>query len=139
MKIISAYINCMRGIHIDRVQIIKISLTISENIGHAICRANLTLQKKRFFKFCAVKPNPTFAFIASEAHWLCWVDGVEASAPVATVTSSNATSASLHARRATVKRVAASHAVVMVAINKVVAPPIPTICREREKRTMIRQ
>lgn len=74
------------------------------------------------------KPNPTFIFVATEAHWLRWVDGVEGSPPVAAVTpSSDATSAPFHARRPAVERVAAPHAVVMVAVDEVVAPPIPAV------------
>lgn len=106
--------------------------SLKENTGLVFCRAHITLQKEKFIMFCPIKPNLTFIFIASEAHWLCWVDGVEGAAPVAAVTSSDTTSAPLHARRATVKRVAGSHAVVVVAIDEVVAPPIPTICRGRK-------
>lgn len=81
-----------------------------------------------------VKPNPTFIFIATKAHWLRWVDGIEGSPPVAAVTtSSDTTSAPLHSGWATVKRVAARHAVVMVAVNKVVAPPVPAIYRRRKE------
>lgn len=85
-------------------------------------------------KSLLVNPMPTFRFVANEAHWLCWVDGVKGSTPVAAVTSSDTTPAPLHARRATVKRVAGRHSVVMVAVNKVVAPPIPTICRGRKEQ-----
>lgn len=62
-----------------------------------------TLEKIYTFTFRAVKTNLTFIFVASEGHWLCWVDGVEGSAPVAAVTSPDASSAPLHARWATVK------------------------------------
>lgn len=70
---------------------------------------------------------PTFVFVAGEAHRLRRVDGVEGSGPVAAVTSSYTASAPLHARRAAVERVAGGHAVVMVAVDEVVAPPVPTI------------
>lgn len=77
------------------------------------------------------KLRPTFRFIASKGHWLCWVEWVKGSTPVTTVTSSNTTPSALHARWATVKGVTTGHAVIMEAIYKIIASSIPTICREK--------
>lgn len=84
----------------------------------------------------ALKLNRTFIFIPSKAHWLCWVNGVEGSTPVVAVTTSNATSSPLHARRATVKGVA-RHAIVVVAVDKVVARAVPAVCREETVHKII--
>lgn len=70
----------------------------------------------------------TFCFVASKAHWLRRIHGVEGPTPVATVATSHTAPSALHARRPAVERVARCHPVVMVAIDKVVATPIPAIC-----------
>lgn len=75
--------------------------------------------------------EPTFRFIASKGHWLCWVEWVKGSTPVTTVTASNTTPSPLHARWAAVKGVTTGHAVIMVAIYEIIASSIPTVCREK--------